>query len=106
MEITSSASGWAFPFFQALRQKNRHRLGQKSRAGKETQNSLPFRGRVAGLFQQFAFGGHQLIFARLLAPRGKLPQRVLRGMAVLPLKQDLGLGPAVDQPPEITTEPL
>ena len=92
--MTSSSSGWALPATQAARVVEIHGLGQKARAGVEAQNASPARGGVAGLFQQFAFGGDQIIFAFVDASGGQFPEKLAGGVAVLAFEQNAGLGSA------------
>ena len=70
---------------QATRPKDRHTFIQEARAHIKTQCQTPTRCRIAGFFQQFAFGCSQLSFAGINLSSGQLPEKALSCMPVLPL---------------------
>ena len=58
---------------KSSRQVQIHGLGQKARAGVEVQDASPARGGVAGLLQEFALGGGQVVFAFINASGRQFP---------------------------------
>ncbi len=65
-----------------------HGFGHKAGAHVEMQHAAPaFRG-VSGFFAQFAFGGHQCVFAFVDSAGTEFPQILLGRMTILPDQED------------------
>ena len=79
-------------WMQAPRQVDGHGFSDKTRTGIKLQDSLPARGCVACLLDQFAFGSRQFAFAGIDAPSAELPEILLSGVSILADEQHARLG--------------
>jgi len=68
-----------------------HPFAEEAWAGEVFCEQHPAFGTVAGLFDQFAFGGSQCGFFGFNAAGGKLEEELAGGMAVLALEDDVGV---------------
>ncbi len=72
---------------QAGGEIHRHGFRHEAWARIELQDAAPALGAVSGLFDEFALGGLQFLFAGIDASGGKFPEIILGGMTVLALEQ-------------------
>jgi len=69
-----------------------HGFGDESGAGVKVKDAAPMGGSVAGFLEEFAFSCGQRLFAGIDAPGREFPQKVVGGVSILSLQQDVRLG--------------
>ena len=87
--------GLSRPSLQATSPEDGHGLGHKARTGIKLKDLLPLPCRISSLLQQLPLGGSERLLPFIDPSRGKLPEKALRSMAILVLKQDQRFASAV-----------